>query len=37
MNERDETHSRQPRTRRRFLQGIAAGGVLAVFGGGARR
>jgi CopA family copper-resistance protein len=35
MNDRNETNSRQP-TRRRFLQGIAAGGVLAAVGGGAR-
>jgi CopA family copper-resistance protein len=36
MNERNETHSRHGPTRRRFLQGIAAGGVLAAVGGRAR-
>ena len=35
MNDRNETNSRQP-TRRRFLQGIAAGGVLAAVGDAAR-
>ena len=36
MNDRNETNSRHRPTRRRFLQGIAAGGVLAAVGGGAR-
>ena len=36
MNDLNETISRQQPTRRRFLQGIAAGGVFAAFGGGAR-
>ena len=37
MNDRSEINLGRPPTRRRFLQGVAAGGVLAAFGGGARR
>jgi CopA family copper-resistance protein len=37
MNDRNESSTRQSPTRRRFLQGIAAGGVVAAFGGGVRR
>ncbi len=36
MNDRIKALSRQQPTRRRFLQGIAAGGVLAALGNGAR-
>jgi CopA family copper-resistance protein len=37
MNDRSEISLGKWPTRRRFLQGIAAGGALAAFGGGARR
>ena len=37
MNDRNEITLCEWPTRRRFLQGVAAGGVLAAFGGGARR
>jgi CopA family copper-resistance protein len=36
MNDPNQIDSRQRPTRRRFLEGIAAGGVLAAVGGGAR-
>ena len=36
MNDRNQTNSRHGPTRRRFLQGIAAGGVVAAVGGAAR-
>ena len=36
MNDPNQIDSRRRPTRRRFLQGIAAGGVLAAVGGGAR-
>ena len=37
MNDRSEINLGRRPTRRRFLQGVAAGGALAAFGGGARR
>ncbi|HEX7235709.1 MAG TPA: copper resistance system multicopper oxidase [Gammaproteobacteria bacterium] len=37
MNDRKQSKSRPHATRRRFLQGIAAGGVLTSLGAGARR
>ena len=37
MNERSEINFGRRPTRRRFLQGVAAGGVVAAFGGGPRR